>query len=160
MRAHTLGHPSESADTLTCPPCPLLPSAVTTCACGSTEISKWPARTSCTDPIPTCTHTCGEKLKCGRHTCEEKCHTGECAQRCTKTVTIPCACGFNAAMGAKTLPCYEVYPDNYNKVVSENRCKHTCGVMKECGKHHCSVKCCPSRVCILLVPALTVPEKP
>ena len=51
-----------------CLPCHLLPSHTTTCPCGamplSALLSSDQARTSCLDPIPTCSRTCGKLLPC------------------------------------------------------------------------------------------------
>ena len=51
-----------------CLPCHLLPSHTTTCPCGalplSALLSSDQARTSCLDPIPTCSRTCVKLLPC------------------------------------------------------------------------------------------------
>lgn len=51
-----------------CPSCPLLPIHVNVCPCGATPLSELLLdgmnRTSCLDPVPTCTKTCGRLLPC------------------------------------------------------------------------------------------------
>ena len=54
--------------TAPCPPCPLLPSHITTCPCGAMPLSALlspdQSRTSCLDPVPTCDRPCGKVLPC------------------------------------------------------------------------------------------------
>ena len=49
-----------------CKSCALLPDHVTHCPCGSTPLMELltSERTSCLDPIPTCTSLCGKLLPC------------------------------------------------------------------------------------------------
>jgi len=49
-----------------CESCALLPDHVTHCPCGSTPLMELliSQRTSCLDPIPTCTSLCGKLLPC------------------------------------------------------------------------------------------------
>lgn len=75
-------------------PCLTSPLLITHCACGQTPLSaitSAPARTKCTDPIPTCSSPCPRSRPCG-HACPLPCHTGECPP-CHAEVVRPCRCG-------------------------------------------------------------------
>jgi transcriptional repressor NF-X1 len=113
------------------PHCPRSPDSVTHCPCGKTvlaELSKQP-RSLCTDPIPSCTKSCGKILACG-HPCQQVCHTGKCLP-CLRTVSIKCRCGrneFNTVchQGVEELP----------------QCLRVCKVNLNCGRHECGERCC------------------
>lgn len=72
-------HPHSSTISSTHETCPLSPSVVKTCPCGSKALDKLPVppRRNCEDPIPTCQSKCGKELGGCGHACEAKCHTGE-----------------------------------------------------------------------------------
>lgn len=53
--------------------CPRDPKFHPRCPCGATSTEH---RGSCSDPIPTCSNTCGKVLACG-HSCSTQCHLGE-----------------------------------------------------------------------------------
>jgi transcriptional repressor NF-X1 len=109
--------------------CPRSPDNVNFCPCGKTSISDLAERTTCQDPIPTCTKVCERTLHCS-HACQSTCHLGECPP-CQLLISARCRCGhakFN-------LPCYEADK-------KELRCERTCTAMKSCGRHHCRAQCC------------------
>eukprot|EP00708_Paratrimastix_pyriformis_P002001 GAFH01000739.1.p1 GENE.GAFH01000739.1~~GAFH01000739.1.p1 ORF type:complete len:944 (-),score=111.94 GAFH01000739.1:798-3548(-) len=72
-----------------CPVCPTDVTVIATCPCGKTPLPT--PRTSCLDPIPTCTNKCGRLGECG-HPCQALCHTGPCPP-CLVPVTAACRCG-------------------------------------------------------------------
>lgn len=67
-----------------CVECEQFPGDGKTCPCGKLQIDQ---RTSCTDPLPLCTATCGKRSICG-HICASKCHLGPCP--CTKQAATKC----------------------------------------------------------------------
>lgn len=71
-----------------CAECEQFPGDGKTCPCGKLQIDQ---RTSCSDPLPVCTATCGKRLICG-HTCASKCHLGPCTAGppCTKQAATKC----------------------------------------------------------------------
>lgn len=101
------------------------------CCCGKTDLKE--KRTSCLDPIPTCSSLCEKALKCGVHFCAEKCHEGECP-KCLVKVEQKCRCGSSQ----RTIECYKTVEEEGVFV-----CEKVCGKKKNCGRHRCSEKCCP-----------------
>lgn len=71
-------HPQE----LEAADCPRDPKFHSNCPCGATKIQD---RTSCSDPIITCSNVCNKTLSCG-HSCSEKCHLGELNSMTTSSV--------------------------------------------------------------------------
>ncbi|KAK3604749.1 hypothetical protein CHS0354_017856 [Potamilus streckersoni] len=123
-----------------CNQCPLLPALVTHCPCGKSlleELNTMP-RTSCLDPIPTCTNMCSKTLACGpegsKHTCNYPCHVGPCGD-CQGQTTLKCRCG----AVEKVFDCFEV-----SKFTANNPflCDKRCNKKKNCGSHKCGQVCC------------------
>ncbi|KAF9445356.1 hypothetical protein P691DRAFT_710436 [Macrolepiota fuliginosa MF-IS2] len=128
-------------------PCPRSPTNITHCPCGkctiapspNSDISQYtfPARTSCTSPIPTCKNLCEKPHhQCG-HPCKANCHTGSCPP-CSEKLTRPCRCGASI----KTLYCYELYKNDSAEEV-EILCDRPCMALRACGRHECRRPCCP-----------------
>ncbi|KAJ7057853.1 hypothetical protein C8F01DRAFT_325430 [Mycena amicta] len=122
-------------------PCPRDPKRVLTCPCGHVPIgvirtaaTSFPARLSCSDPIPTCTSTCSKVLSCG-HACAARCHEGDCPP-CTEKVVHPCRCGASS----KSLRCSEI---NSSYGETEILCEKACPALRACGRHRCLRVCCP-----------------
>ncbi|KAI9247058.1 hypothetical protein BY458DRAFT_68498 [Sporodiniella umbellata] len=118
--------------------CPFDPSLITTCPCGSQtvlDLTQNRNRTSCTDPIPTCSSKCNKKLPCG-HLCQDVCHTGECSP-CTMTVQVSCRCQMNQF--EKT--CSEVCEAAGGE---PPLCTRVCKAGRNCGRHQCGAVCCPA----------------
>lgn len=121
-----------------CPPCRLAPSLLTHCPCGQTPLADLLAnqpRRSCTDPVPICDKTCGNRLLCGPeddpHRCGSRCHLDPCPP-CPSTSFRRCRCG-----GSKReIACGELTPETV--VLCEKRCNKK----KNCGRHKCSQYCC------------------
>lgn len=123
-----------------CDECALLPKRVKKCACGKTDILFLVApRTSCLDPIPTCTKKCEKKLHCGVHSCTKNCHVGDCPP-CKGTVDMPCRCKLNT----KRIPCLQAFPLNATDSTDKAPvlCDVACSVTRSCGRHRCNTKCC------------------
>lgn len=111
-----------------CQPCARNPEVVKTCPCGRTALVE--ARSSCLDPIKTCSAVCDNPLTCG-HQCQAICHDTPCPP-CPRVVQLHCRCG-----EAKTSrPC--------NQADTEYLCQRKCNRAKSCGRHKCNVKCCPA----------------
>ncbi|KAI8912958.1 hypothetical protein DFJ77DRAFT_62848 [Powellomyces hirtus] len=129
-----------------CPPCSMAPENLTMCCCGGTPLKSLRiTRTSCLDPVPTCSQTCRKLLNCGVHRCDRHCHEGVCRQ-CTSFVQLDCAC----ASKKETLPCNEIMSElqragrGDEKVTSWTpTCTSLCDTLRTCGKHRCSKRCCP-----------------
>ncbi|KAJ6608304.1 hypothetical protein B0H10DRAFT_528771 [Mycena sp. CBHHK59/15] len=119
--------------------CPRAPGRVKTCPCGRRPIAPFtapnavdafPARTSCTAPIPTCGATCGRDLPCG-HPCSARCHADDCPP-CSARVVRPCRCGSSTrAVACGTESDKEVL------------CEKACTALRACGRHRCLRVCCP-----------------
>lgn len=128
-------------------PCPQSPAKVTHCPCGKSSIAPslnsdlanytFPARASCTSPIPTCNNIC-DKLhtQCG-HPCKTLCHTGPCPP-CSVELTRPCRCGFST----KSILCCELLKEGAAEE-AEILCNRPCMVLRACGRHECRRPCCP-----------------
>ncbi|CAG8711686.1 18869_t:CDS:10 [Dentiscutata erythropus] len=118
-------------------PCELSPSRVHNCPCGANTIESLLGhkRTSCTEEIPLCNNICSKTFPCG-HKCQDTCHHGNC-KPCTTTVHVKCRCG------SKTFErvCSEVSSKAGDE---ELICDRICRGLRTCGKHQCSVRCCPS----------------
>ncbi|CAG9531688.1 unnamed protein product [Cercopithifilaria johnstoni] len=123
-----------------CGLCSLSPEKKKYCPCGRTLIVKLEkvARTSCTDPIPTCKNVCGKILACGPedkpHRCMQLCHVESCSQ-CPSNCLISCRC---KAL-KKLIPCKE-----FVLYSAENPylCKRRCKKLKTCQNHRCRAVCC------------------
>ncbi|XP_058120200.1 protein shuttle craft [Anopheles ziemanni] len=118
-----------------CTPCMDRPEVVLSCPCGRQPIEAG-SRTSCLDPIPTCTGNCGKKLACGppgaHHCCDARCHRGECPP-CKKSTTVKCRCGnMDQPMKCKDL----------TTRADDARCKKRCVRRRSCAKHKCNQLCC------------------
>uniref|UniRef100_A0A182PVX0 R3H domain-containing protein n=1 Tax=Anopheles epiroticus TaxID=199890 RepID=A0A182PVX0_9DIPT len=118
-----------------CDPCADAPERVLSCPCGREAIEPG-SRSTCLDPIPTCSGTCGRKLTCGppgaNHCCEAACHRGDCPP-CKKTTTVKCRCGsMDQPMKCKEL----------TTRADDARCKKRCVRRRSCAKHKCNQVCC------------------
>lgn len=113
------------------PHCPLSPDSVTHCPCRKTILSELSghARSSCTDPIPSCKKPCGKRLACG-HSCEQVCHARKCLP-CLRTVSINCRCGRN-----------EFNTICHQGTEESPQCLRVCKVPLNCGRHECGERCC------------------
>lgn len=114
--------------------CPFSPARIQTCPCGAEPLNA--DRMSCTDPVKTCSRTCGKMLSCG-HTCSHTCHLGPCPP-CAVPVTTPCRCGETK----KRLPCHERQREEAEGG-QEVLCQTVCRSLRLCGKHECRRTCCP-----------------
>ncbi|CAG8492678.1 42168_t:CDS:2 [Gigaspora margarita] len=119
-------------------PCELSPSRAHSCPCGANTIESLLGhkRTSCTEEIPLCNNICSKSFPCG-HKCQDTCHHGNC-KPCTAIVHVKCRCG------SKTFErvCSEAGESIINN--EELICDRICRGLRTCGKHQCSVHCCPS----------------
>ncbi|KAF9487195.1 hypothetical protein BDN71DRAFT_1458737 [Pleurotus eryngii] len=129
--------------------CPYDPSVLRHCPCGKVELTSLslpllsPAfqssclpRTSCSDPVPTCTSQCLKNLPCS-HQCQVPCHLRDCPP-CQELVERSCRCGGTR----KHIPCSQLY-DPQTGVELEVLCDKPCGAFRACGKHECKRICCP-----------------
>ncbi|CAG8480945.1 11485_t:CDS:10 [Cetraspora pellucida] len=116
-------------------PCELSPSRVHNCPCGANTIESLLGhkRTSCIEEVPLCNNICSKTLPCG-HKCQDTCHHGNC-KPCTTVVHAKCRCGSKTFERA----CSEV-SDSHEELI----CDRICRGLRTCGKHQCSVRCCPS----------------
>ncbi|KAI8359868.1 hypothetical protein EDC96DRAFT_513466 [Choanephora cucurbitarum] len=117
--------------------CPYDPSEIKTCPCGAHTMMDLlhAERTSCTDPVPTCTSTCNKPLPCG-HACPDTCHAGDCAP-CQAKVEVACRCQSNS------------FEDLCSHVCEASGgepplCDRVCRSVRNCGRHTCGQKCCPA----------------
>ncbi|CAG8474019.1 1703_t:CDS:2 [Diversispora eburnea] len=117
-------------------PCLLDPSRVKNCPCGARSIEELLGceRMSCTEKIPLCGNPCRKSLMCG-HSCTDVCHYGEC-KPCTVKVRIKCRCGSTEFEKI----CSEVT----GKSGEPPLCEKICKMLRNCRKHECNTKCCPS----------------
>ncbi|ELP84760.1 nuclear transcription factor, X-box binding protein, putative [Entamoeba invadens IP1] len=79
-----------------------------------------------------CGQMCLKPMKCG-HACITICHKGECP-KCAVQVERSCYCGAEKSK----FSCGDVPPESAGGVYS---CKHVCGKVLSCGKHHCTKMC-------------------
>ncbi|CEM23625.1 unnamed protein product [Vitrella brassicaformis CCMP3155] len=116
-----------------CFPCPWSPSRVVTCPCGKRRLTsdERAARVDCTAPIPTCGEVCGRLRECG-HGCTALCHEGPCPP-CSFEVKQDCRCGRKS----RRTTCSEAEKGPYI-------CNLECKRRKSCGRHRCTVVCCPA----------------
>ncbi|CAA7394915.1 unnamed protein product [Spirodela intermedia] len=112
-----------------CGECELLPSRIKTCYCGKTEMKK--TRSSCLDPILSCSQVCGKLLPSCIHRCKETCHEGSCPP-CLVLVNQSCRCG----SVSRVVECFRTS----SKEVF--LCEKPCGKKKNCGRHRCNERCC------------------
>ncbi|PWN51537.1 hypothetical protein IE53DRAFT_405620 [Violaceomyces palustris] len=124
-------HPLDAQDAQ----CPSLPELIKTCPCGARAITA-EERTSCEDPIPTCSSVCSKPFACG-HSCPQRCHLGPCPP-CFVPVSTPCRCGESK----ETRPCHERQREE-SEGKQEVLCNTTCKALRHCGKHQCGRQCCP-----------------
>jgi len=134
----------EKCHTGPCKQCVLQPHNVVTCPCGSTDLLYLGMpRASCLDPIPCCPKVCGKTLHCGVHTCPKTCHEGGCPP-CTKKVNVKCRCGAEEA----AFDCVKVTPppgEEAPQAPFTFECERMCDQLRACGRHRCTIKCCPSK---------------
>ncbi|KAF8067912.1 hypothetical protein FPV67DRAFT_1626152 [Lyophyllum atratum] len=125
--------------------CPLSPSLITTCPCGAHPIARspssplpqthpktFPARSSCTAPIPTCNSPCSKPLSGCDHACAAPCHDGPCPP-CAVPIVRPCRCG-STTRGVRCAVLRES---------TEIQCDKQCMALRACGRHQCRRVCCP-----------------
>ncbi|KAE8719749.1 NF-X1-type zinc finger protein NFXL1 [Hibiscus syriacus] len=115
-----------------CEDCEFMPSKIRSCYCGKTSLQD--QRQSCLDPIPTCSEICAKFLPCQVHRCDQACHAGSCPP-CLVLVTQKCLCGSTS----RRVECYKTTLENERFM-----CDKPCGRKKNCGRHRCSERCCPS----------------
>lgn len=133
-----------------CSSCKLLSANIKTCPCGSTSIksSILNARSSCTDPLPTCGNKCNRNLICGpdksRHKCQRKCHVGSCPP-CKLKSSVRCQC----SSSTRTIDCslmFERVVEDDQVYFKQTRytfnCETRCNTPKNCVRHRCQNKCC------------------
>lgn len=136
--------------------CPLSPSVITTCPCGTHPIAPpssssvpkttpttFPSRQHCTSPIPTCTSLCGKTQPGCEHACAARCHTGPCPP-CSVSLVRPCRCGGTT----RNVRCFELRPpadttEEWTPDTSEILCDKPCMALRACGRHQCRRLCCP-----------------
>ncbi|CAG8553288.1 5668_t:CDS:2 [Rhizophagus irregularis] len=117
-------------------PCPLDPSRVKTCPCGAESIVTLLGheRLSCTEEIPLCDNICKKLLPCG-HECQESCHHDDC-KPCTLSIRVKCRCGSTE---------YErICSEVVGKTGEPPTCDKICTGNRNCGRHQCNTRCCPS----------------
>jgi transcriptional repressor NF-X1 len=120
---------------------------VHSCPCGkhtldTSSTSFFPAnsvlqRSSCSDPIPTCSSICAKPLDGCSHLCASKCHTGSCPP-CSVKLIRPCRCGSTT----HDISC----ADDQARAQGELRellCDKPCPALRACGRHQCNRTCCP-----------------
>ncbi|GAA5880063.1 hypothetical protein JCM16303_001198 [Sporobolomyces ruberrimus] len=122
------------------PPCPRSPSEITTCPCGNTPMSSLvrTPRTSCHDPIPTCTKLCDKPFDSCGHRCRQGCHVGPCPP-CTTPIPLVCRCGSQKT----TRQCGSPLVDEATGQEVDYVCNRVCRAMRSCGRHVCARVCCP-----------------
>ncbi|VDK83596.1 unnamed protein product [Litomosoides sigmodontis] len=105
-----------------CGLCSLSPEKKKYCPCGRMLIAdlEKKARTSCTDPVPTCKNVCGKVLSCG----SEVENPYLCPRRCKKLKTC------------KNHRCRDMCCIN-----EEHVCTQICGKKLNCGIHNCDRLC-------------------
>ncbi|KAF9525445.1 hypothetical protein CPB83DRAFT_859575 [Crepidotus variabilis] len=128
--------------------CPRSPSQITHCPCGKHTVARqsssdasqydFPARTDCSDPIPTCTSTCSKPHPSCGHLCTGKCHTGPCPP-CSVQIVRPCRCGATT----RGLTCFMIHSDKNSPEEKEILCDKPCQALRACGRHQCRRVCCP-----------------
>ena len=91
------------------------------------------ARTSCTDPIPTCGRVCSKPLNGCDHFCQQSCHSGPCPP-CSTSITQVCSCGNDR----RTVTCSAAQSDG-----EAFKCNRICRALRHCSRHPCGQKCCP-----------------
>ncbi|CAB5373546.1 unnamed protein product [Rhizophagus irregularis] len=117
-------------------PCLLDPSRVKTCPCGAESIVTLLGheRLSCTEEIPLCDNICKKLLPCG-HECQESCHHDDC-KPCTLSIRVKCRCGSTE---------YErICSEVVGKTGEPPTCDKICTGNRNCGRHQCNTRCCPS----------------
>ncbi|KAI6151510.1 hypothetical protein BKA82DRAFT_169428 [Pisolithus tinctorius] len=161
---HTCAKPCHPPSR-TPPLCPFDPVSVTRCGCGRYEVARlsgvgkgtsssasgntspvFPARSSCTSPLPVCSSVCSKSLSCG-HSCTTTCHWGVCPP-CTAEVGQPCRCGSTK----RQMKCSDILltgdksteAARFSEPVPEEiLCNRPCPVQRSCGRHQCGRICCP-----------------
>lgn len=128
-------------------PCPRSPSLIRTCPCGRHTLDSSSSaffspntkleRSSCSDPIPTCSSTCSKPLEGCSHLCASKCHTGPCPP-CFVKLVRPCRCGSSN----HEIPCSEDQARSRGEL-GEILCDKLCQALRACGRHQCNRVCCP-----------------
>lgn len=116
-----------------CTPCSLMPSKLTSCPCGKTQmryllLANKLIRTSCLDPVPTCDKKCRKPLHLN-HQCKSICHLNECPP-CLEPTQHKCRCG-------KETDLVDCYKKELIKL-----CTRKCQKKRLCGKHQCNEACC------------------
>ncbi|CAG8542480.1 2165_t:CDS:2 [Paraglomus occultum] len=129
-RCESRCHPISAVE-----PCPRDPSLVTTCPCGKRTIHSLlkRQRVSCQEDIPLCGSSCNKQLPCG-HLCQDFCHSGDC-KPCEVLTKVKCRCG---SMEFERI-CKDVSSANESL-----ECERICHTLRECGRHECGKRCCPS----------------
>ncbi|CAG8743526.1 1734_t:CDS:2, partial [Racocetra fulgida] len=97
-----------------------------------------------------CESVCGNLLGCGKHYCKKQCHPDDCT-RCEVIEIQKCYCGQTEreatcgegiairCCGGESGKSLQV-SDSHEELI----CDRICRGLRTCGKHQCSVRCCPS----------------
>ncbi|ESN99996.1 hypothetical protein HELRODRAFT_83646, partial [Helobdella robusta] len=135
-----------------CDTCKLVPTLVTHCPCGKTQLGDIKCesgdlqgkslRTSCLDRVPCCWKKCNKELECGElgsfHKCKNTCHTGPCPD-CPESMSVVCRC----QASSKLLTCKEFVLLKRRSLPV--KCDNRCGSKMSCGRHRCCQNCCVDR---------------
>jgi len=125
-----------------CAPCSLVTTPELTCPCGKHRVidllkqKNLPPRESCEEPLPLCGEVCNKKRPHCSHRCKSVCHEGPCPP-CEVMVDVKCRCG----QTTQKVPCWRLTDDPTFTVPT---CERVCRARKNCGRHVCMTKCCPS----------------
>jgi transcriptional repressor NF-X1 len=92
------------------------------------------SRTSCSDPIPTCSSICMRPLEDCSHVCSSVCHIGACPP-CSIMLVRPCRCGATT----KDVQCSNFQSGSDTEIL----CDRPCAALRACGRHQCNRLCCP-----------------
>lgn len=111
--------------------CPYSPERIKTCHCGRHRLETLSTtRSSCLDPVSSCSETCLRVLPCG-HVCQNECHTGSCPD-CPIRVDVLCQCGSTQV----STTCQD------SQLALQPSCNKTCKSSLSCNRHVCQNQCC------------------
>ncbi|KAI8341927.1 hypothetical protein BC941DRAFT_414896 [Chlamydoabsidia padenii] len=122
-----------------CPPCTSM-GPINICFCGKERRQARCVDTDYETNSFSCETKCDQRLGCGKHTCEEKCHGGLCRSCLVEEEHQSCYCGQterNARCGSG-VPAFA--KDGRTGYYS---CEKLCTSTYDCGVHRCGKKCHP-----------------